>query len=133
MKLQQLCEYGGYIKHSKPSTKQLKLPNSAYGNQPITTFNTADQDSAMGYWKDILKYFNKKTKLNEMPWVMVGDNEVVDVQLEKTTSREDALSRIDDIIQQLPVEKREKFIRNIFTVFPHVMQRYGIKKGDIDV
>jgi len=61
MKLKNILESGGYIKHSKPSSVKMNLPLSAYGNQPIVTFNKGDQDSAMGFWKDIISRFPKES------------------------------------------------------------------------
>ena len=65
MKLKQLLEYGSFMKRSKPSTEKLDVPLSAYGNQPLTTFNKNDQASAMNFWKDLLSKFPKKQKLHE--------------------------------------------------------------------
>ena len=79
MKLKQILEYSGFIKRKKPSTEKVNIPLSAYGNQPLTTFNKSDQDSAMSYWKDILKLFNKKTKLSESKGLPRSKDEIIEI------------------------------------------------------
>ena len=59
MKLKKILETGGFIKRSKPSTEKVNIPLSAYGSQPLTTFNKGDQDSAMKFWKDTIDKVNK--------------------------------------------------------------------------
>ena len=147
MKMEKIInESGGYIKHSKPSTEKLKIPNSAYGNQPITTFNKGDQDSAMNYWKDILKHFNQKTKLSEqemiseIPWIDLGKDEKgvdidpIDLGLETVNDPDEALRKIKSIIKSLPTEKQFKFKKELMNNYKGYLQRkFNISFGDLGV
>jgi len=63
--------------------------------------------------------------VTEMPWINV-DGTVYDLELEKTVSKQQALSRIRSTLAN--VKSKETFITTLFDTYPSVMNKYGITK-----
>lgn len=69
--------------------------------------------------------------INEMPWVDVKD-QTIDFELEKAKSKEDAVSRILDVVSHINTLERKAVIDKLFTVYPSVLKKFGISREEVD-